>query len=220
MAISQLVGQQASGTSSTSSATATYPGATTAGNLLIATAWVNKATDTTAISGWTKAIGVAQSTVATNAIFYKLATGTETTVTVTGGSTAARIHIYEYTGNANPIVLDGINSSPNATSTTSVTGPSITTINANDLLFASLGTGVAITAPTAGNGFTLEQSLPSPIRLIDADQIVSATGTYNATFAWTTTSYNATTIAAFQAASSGGGGTGTASQSMSLLGVG
>src|SRR3982751_1054812 len=100
MAISRITSQDAKGASTTTSVSATYPGATTSNNLLIASIYSNGGTGTfTGRSGWTQRSQQVAGGIFIN-IYDKIADGTETTVTAndTAGS-LMKIHIYEYTGN-------------------------------------------------------------------------------------------------------------------------
>lgn len=200
MAISRLSGQDAKAQANASSVTATYPGATTAGNLLVASAFSNLSSDTLAISGWTKAkTHIRGANVVT--LFYKLADGTETTVQVTtGAGTIIRLHIYEYTGNANPIVIDISNDGEDSGTNTSWLSPSITTTYVDDLLFIAEATTAGVTGVSFDSSFNLRQVDVTTCRLFDGDRIVNATGTYSTTASWTTGSRNIGVIIAFKAA--------------------
>lgn len=204
-AISRITGQDAKGAAAAASVTATYPGATTAGNLLVASLYANVGLGLESMTGWTKAKDAAINIGASVGLWYRLADGTETTVT--GAATGAgvmRIHIYEYTGNANPIVVDQVNGADNGGgSVTTVNSTAITTTNANDLLFAVFGVAPgAITSPSVDSSFNLRQA-DSTIRMFDADQIVAATGTYSTNGSWTTARTAGSLIVSFQAVASG-----------------
>jgi hypothetical protein len=195
MAISRLSAQDCKGASTTTSATATYPGATTAGNLLIATATSNLATDLD-IAGWSRAASFGLAT-ATADIFYRIATGTETTVTVTGGNTVTKIHAYEYSGLANPAIIDVVGALSNGSGVTATT-KSVTTQYANTLLIAVIAAQGSVTAPSFVAPFNILQTDAATIRLMDAEQIVSAAAAYSATANWTTAQITRTVIAAFR----------------------
>lgn len=217
MAISRLTGQDAKGLGATGTASATYAATPTQGNLLVATAFSNSASDALAISGFTKAASHQRGTSQTIALFYKLAgAGESTTVTVTGGNTTTRIHIYEYTGNANPVALDGTNQGV-GTNGTSWLSPSVSTTNTSDLVFIAMASSIIITGPSFDSSFNLRQADAS-IRLFDADRIVSSTGSYSSTASWTTNSVTQGVIVAFKAATITGGA--TVSGTGSLTGTG
>lgn len=206
MAIARLTGQDALAASTTTSVTATYPGATTAGNTLLASVYMNVTTGLATISGWTLLKEGAFSGTAQNvAIWGKIATGSETTVTASGatGATLMRIHIYEYSGMASSLTTDGTqNATSGVTNVTTLASGNITTTNASDLLFMALGTGGATTAHAFTNSFTKLQSDASAIRLVDANQIVTSTGTYSSTPTWTTSLRAGIAYVALQGASS------------------
>lgn len=201
MSISRLTGQDAKNVSTTTSVAIAYPGATTAGNLLIASVMANVAKANVDISGWNAIEGDLSSTAQTVAIYWKIADGTETTITATGTSaTVMKLHIYEYTGNdASP--LDQSNTSTsNVTSVTSLASASLSTTQADELLFVAFATAGNTTAHSVNSSFNLRQTDAANIRLFDADRIVASTGTYSTTGSWTTSVRGASAFATFKAA--------------------
>lgn len=216
MAISRLTGQDATNNSGNGNVVATYPGATTAGNLLIATVFSNQALGSNAISGWTSLVdGHAYGGQYDITILYKLADGSETTVTATSaGANHMVISIFEYTGNANPIQTDGTAAAQNTSSTvTSYTTPSITTTNANDLIFSVMSDGQG-TSPSWATSTTIGSNTADTFSHIFSGQnIVSSTQSgFSDTGSWTGASTAGSLIGAFQAA---GGGTTTSTSSTS-----
>ncbi len=134
--------------------TATYPTAATAGRLLIAVVAANGDTTINGPSGWTQIIN--ESGTVSQGIFYKLASGGETSISasVSANPGSIGLHIYEYAG-ANSL---GAVSSNTGTSNTPSSG-SIATTQTNELVF----TAIVIRANTtytntswnnAGEGFT------------------------------------------------------------------
>lgn len=208
MAISRLPGQDATGTSSTTSVTATYPGATTANNLLIAVCGDNDGnTGTQTLAGWTEAISFQQSSGTDCHIFFKIAAGSETSVTVSNANAASmRLAIYEYTGNVTASTLDKTaGSGSNLGATTCPTGTTATTTVADELcIVGALVGGVAASSPSWNNSFNARDTVASGlINLFTADRIVSATGAYTTTVTYTGASSGATgVIATFKAAAS------------------
>lgn len=206
MAISRLTGQDAKGaTTGATTVVATYPGATTANNLLIASVWCGGATAPT-ITGWTGATIGMNGTTAQLGLFFKLATGTETTVTANlTGTVIGKIHIYEYTGNANPISLD-VALTTNGNSTTGVTTFDTSTINTTDptdLIFATLGVNGTATTPAWTLGLTMLQQDATTLRLWDGNAIPGSTQTgFKGTSTWTNTLKPSAIIVAFKGASS------------------
>lgn len=203
MAISRLASQDAAGTSATTSVSATYPGATTAGNLLVASLYTITATSTVTFPSGFSAFSEDFSAGAQSVhVCYKIATGSETTITASAtGSSQMRIHIYEYTGNANPVSTDGNTGATSATTNvTTINSGNITTTNANDLLFVACATGGSSSAQSFSNSFNLRQTDAINIRLFDADQIVAATSTYSTAAAWTTSLRAGIVFGTFKAA--------------------
>src|SRR5690349_18776393 len=132
MAISRIATQDAKGASTTTSASATYPAATTSGNLLICTVFASVLTSNfTTPTGWNivKLQDLPASANRGTAIYARDADGTETTVTISAtGSVNTKIHIYEYTGAQSPYALDGTpNGSTSSGSVTSLLSGSVTT---------------------------------------------------------------------------------------------
>lgn len=203
MAISRLAGQTATGTGTSGTGTATYPGATTAGDLLIA---VLASSNSPALSGggtWTNLISrTFQGSTYTGGIWYKLATGSETTVTATS-TQYINLTILEYTGNANPIVTDGTAAANSSGSTTTTaTTPNITTTNANDLVFLAATMNSGATAFSWATS-TLISGPTSPFCAFIGEYIVSTIQTnFNDTGSWTGVTNVATLIGAFKAATS------------------
>jgi hypothetical protein len=175
MAISRLSGQDATGTGTTT-ATATYVGATTANNLLIAI--VGSLGSTSAgisTGGWTT-LKLAGNATLNAGVFYKLSAGTETAIGATGGATSTQIAIFEYTGNANPIFTDGVaGATVSGGLVSSQLTPSISTLNPNDLIFS---VALVLNAPNAssglgwGNGSTLI-GLNSGVKIVGGEKIVT-----------------------------------------------
>jgi len=173
--------QSARSQTNASTTVTTYGSATTAGNLLIAFGYTNTATASLTITGWTKAVDTTYSTSAQSVgIFYKIADGTETTVTLNGNS-ICRQHISEWSGLSNPAVTDGSNS--NAVSAVmSINTNSITTTVADTLLVCIGG----ISTSGAGtrswdSSFSVMLDDASAPRLLSGYRIVSSTGTYSTT---------------------------------------
>lgn len=199
--ITRIASQDAKGTSGTTSVSATYAATATAGHLLIAVIFANAGTIT--LTGWTHVAGSPQLHTGSGhvALMYKLAAGTEGTITATATSaTSMKIHIYEYQGNANPIALDGTpsgNTSDPSTVTSKAT-PNITTLLNGSLVIAAIAQSAAVTSLTWSNGFTDGQHDTS-VKIFDASLIASP-GVQSTTASWTTSSVAATLIAGFAAA--------------------
>ncbi len=210
MAISRLTGQDATGTSSTTSVNATYASTPTSGNLLIAVVGDNGANaGTTTITGWTRAITVASSTSNEGSIFYKVSNGAESTTVTANNSDAGNmeIAIYEYTGFTSP-VLDKT-SVGSGSGTTCGVGTTATTTDPNELLIVgAVGAGGAVTSPSWSNSYSLRNSVTNVTReTITGDQIVAATSAYTSTVTWTGAVSTAAGIqATFKSTASAGSG--------------
>ncbi|OLE76104.1 hypothetical protein AUG19_03415 [archaeon 13_1_20CM_2_54_9] len=95
-------------------------------------------------------------------------------------SQAANLHVIvaEYSGIA--AVVDAIATAGPVFGTAADSG-TLTTLTAGDLLFGHVVTGHLNHTFTAGTGYTLRQASPTGASAIE-DQLVSATGSYHATF--------------------------------------
>lgn len=206
------------GAANAASVTATFGAGATAGNTLVAFAYTNSGTGNPVISGFTRQINFPYSGTAQSINFYtKIAAGGETAIQMTGGSTISRIHIAEISGLLGSITTDQTNNN-SASTVTSLSTNSITTANANDIIFVCAGTstGEAGTQSWDSSFNTLRADATS-FRLFSGYQIVSATGTYSSTGTIGTTATNCGAfIIALQAASAGT----TNVPSLMLLGVG
>ncbi len=179
------------------SASATFPTSTTAGNLLVA--FVNSANATgggvTFTSGWTQAV---ISTSAGSAyLYYKKADGTETSVTHT--QTSARIitiGLFEYQGFTGDPTLDVTSSnistaSVSALSTTSTTGPTNVSQPALALAFVG-GTSNLAQWVSATNSFLPDYTtgVPSTGYLHAVVKELTTSAAVETTIGWTTARAN------------------------------
>jgi|GEM_PF-3472893 hypothetical protein len=222
--ITRVQSNSALGTANTS-ISASFTTATTAGN------WYGVLCRSGNQAGWTLSVSDTEGntwlslTAAVSAgshmsqIFYveNVKGGTTDTVTCTqssGVSGTMAILILEYSGIATSGSLDQQNQTAGTNNTATLTGASITTTNANDLVIGGAGLG-ANTTFTAGTGYTLDVS---DARLGWETQIVSSTGTFTPTMNSTTTASSWTfTTAAFKAAGAPPAG---APHQLTTLGVG
>jgi IPT/TIG domain len=203
-----------------SSVGVTYTVAQTAGNLNVIVVGWNDSTST--ITGVTDTSGnaysvaapvVVQSGTASQAIYYaKNITGAAAganTVTVTFSAAARHpdIRIAEYSGidTANPL---DTSAGAQGNTATSDSGPAATT-NANDLLVG--GNTVQSTTTAPGTGFT-SRGITADGDILE-DQIVSSTGSYNATATLDKVQQWIMQFAAFRAST----GTGGSAPNISLL---
>jgi len=197
MAIERIVAQDASGSTSGASVSATYASAPTKGDLLVAFVMSNKAPGTNVLTGWTKVVEATWSTSAqSGTCFAKVSDGTES-ATVTATATAAtimRLAIFELSGapaGTAPDVLlsstsDNLVSSNNRpeNGTGWPTGGAMHTYH-----FSFIGWGGATSAPLYGGGSPLYSTSRFAVHgegeLTDHSTHVS--GTIHArTWSWTT----------------------------------
>ena len=173
------------GTNGFTSVTATFTTAPTAGNLLIAVFGESGSNNINTPSGWQVAI-VDQNNSPGGAIFYKIASGSESTVTVTttGGTSTSYgmgLQLYEYSGMAATSPLD--DTASNSGTGTSLTSGSVTTTQAGDLLISGAAIMTAATF-TWGDSFTEEFDFQNPgtnVRSFSgADRVVASAGSYSA----------------------------------------
>ena len=183
-------GQTAGGTSVSATLTSVA-----AGNTIVAVCGATtNVTLAMTTSGFSSAIN--QSGTPSQAIFYKVATGGETTITCNSGASSTRlgIHAYNYSGMETTSVLDGTPGSNTGTSTTPSTGSTTTTL-ASTVLVGGITTAGDTGFATWTNTFTerndFQNSGNPGLRggYGGADRIVSSTGTYSTgatitSFAW------------------------------------
>lgn len=217
MAISRLTGQDATGTSLTTSVSAIYASTPTLNNLLIAIVASNNDGNLDTIAGWTLAIESSGSPASDISILYKVSNGAEST-TVTANNTGAslmELAIFEYSGLATSSVLDKT-ATGNGVGTTVSTGTTATTTIADELLIVGVGSSSLQTATSWSNSFTTRQVIGTVNTLLCSDRIVSATGAYETTL----TGGNVTTMGACIATFKTPSSTITpASKNLTLLGV-
>lgn len=190
-----LVQRNSADVASTSSTTLSFPGATTAGNIIIVAARIG-GTSTAAITDGTNTynadVSLNHAAFGTTYIFSapNASSVTTLTCTLTGGAATIRWIIYEYSGVSASSPLDKTSSLYTASGSVSCnSGNTATTTQASELLFGVLaGNGAEGTgAPTAGStqSYVLEDRIPvSPnARLSAEDVVVSSTGAFQADFA-------------------------------------
>lgn len=214
MVFLRLSGQDANGNNSVTNGqtTKTYPGGTTAGNLLIAAYQSGAASATAAsLTGWTQVGGAnvpLNNASATLACFYKIADGTESVITIAqaGASTTGQMHIYEYSGTANPAVAEANNSSTSisVSGSSRVTG-TITTLDPGDLVFVASATNAANGGSSTGwwvSASVLQAGGTN--RLIVGEYLPgSALTGFQDTASWNTARTNSAMIVAFKAKKAG-----------------
>jgi hypothetical protein len=204
--------------STSSAATVTLPGIPAANNLLVMAITHNSSTAITDPSGWTKTVAGTSYNSSSDwgGVWYKLAAGTESSIT-TGATGTLAIGVVEISGNANPIVTDGTAATNATTAVTSKSTPSITTVNANDVILpifmkitSSAGSFTTSTplvnaAPGGGQYVAIGAYTPNATQIAFTD-----------TLTWTSSTSVIAFIQAFKAPAPT---TGTPSN-MGLLGIG
>jgi len=211
------------GTNGFSSVTATFTTAPTAGNLLIAVFGESGNNIINTPSGWQVAV-VYQNTSPGGAIFYKIASGSESTVTVTTtlGSSMSYgmgLQLYEYSGMAATSPLDAV-ATPSSGSGTSLTSGSVTTTQACDLLISGAAINTAATF-TWGSSFTEEFDFQNPgtnrRSFSGADRAVTTATSYSASATASASAAWSMVLAAFKVAAATPTPTPTATPSVALV---
>ena len=162
------------------------------------------------MSGYTSAVGPTSNSNLTQEIYYKIAAGTETSVSCTNSTGSANVvvwlTVFEYSGMETTGVVDQTATSTGSSSTPS-TGTTGTTTVADSLLIAGLYTDSDSTYSSWTNSFTeeSEQTQPNPGASASgtASRIVSSTGTYSTSATATNSSSWIGQIATFKSGSGG-----------------
>ena len=130
------------------SGSASFSTAATAGYLLVAICSSNGAYTITAPSGFSTAIN--EPSDPAQAIFYKVATGGETTISCTYSGGTDAIQIMEFSGTENVSPLDAVNTVTSSGSSGTASSGTVTNNNYNDLLIA----GITSDTNTSPSGWT------------------------------------------------------------------
>src|SRR5260370_1144790 len=148
-------------------------------------------------------------------IWYAPANASGADTVIINLSQTANVHliIAEYSGvaTANPIDVVAVSNS-GATAGTAVDSGSVTTLASGDLLCGHVVTAYLNHTFTPGTGYTLENTTPTGASAIE-DQLVSATGSYHATFTLNSADYWIASLVAIKPAVS----TATASSSLPTI---
>lgn len=195
--------------STSASVVATFGAATTVGNMLVATVYADAAAP--AISGWTQITNNNFRLLHNVAMYYKVADGTETTVTATAtAATVMKLHVYEMNGTPTPVVIDGTPGTSASVSTgTTLESGALTTTNPRTFVlgtFATAGDLTPLNATTSTGTDIYMPVMSKDIRLLDVitfrapsmqNPLLSGS-TFTA--AWGSTGFAGTILAAFDAA--------------------
>ena len=130
--------------------------------------------------------------------------GNTTTVTLSG-SKYMEVHLYDYSGLDTSSPLDASATPQTGTSVTGTSG-TLTTSNANDLLFGFFHSDNNVTN-TAGSGFTGRTLSAEGGYPLAEDKYVTSANSYSATMGFSGSADYVGFLVAFKAASSGGGST-------------
>ena len=120
---------------------ASYTTAATAGDLLVVVCSSGGAgTFSITQAGFTAAKN--ESSTASQAMFYKIAAGGETTITcnTTGSTMPMSVQVFEYSGIENTNLVDAVNTTTSTGTGTALSSGSLSSLNSNDLLFAAVTT--------------------------------------------------------------------------------
>lgn len=128
---------------------------------------------------------------------FNIAAGANT-VNFSGAASNQRVFIAEYSGLTTTDPIDKSHSA-SGTSTTPASGATTTTAQAKELAFGATGNSDGSVTPTAGAGWTLEPTIDDFFAA--EDQILSSTGTPNATWNAIVSAPWGSIVATFKAAS-------------------
>lgn len=193
-------------TSATATATATFSAAT-AGNLLVvcemgfASGQTNAATFDVPAGYTSAAVLSPNATTAICRIFYKVAAGGETSVSVTESAVQAaeiQIEVFEF-GGASTWALDKTNTNTSASATSISTGSTGTLTSATGIAIAAVSVDAANGGGEAWNS-SFTNVNHSTDKLLAGYLITSATTALNPTGSWTTSRVPVAAIATFTAA--------------------
>ncbi len=183
--LTQSNSAQASSTTVSQSFTSTV----TAGDLLIIVCGMAASTSSTISVPAGFATAKNESGMPSQGIFYKIATGTESTLTCTFSTSGnSVIQIYEYSGMHTYMSLDAVNTVASTGSGMSFSSGSLTTTHDNDLIFASITIDSGSVIGNWGSSFIAEQANGSTVGKktsqfysAGADFISVSAGTYSTT---------------------------------------
>lgn len=172
-------------------------------NLLVAVVfWTSAPGTVTPPSGWSLAVNQARGTTQEVSIYYKVASGEGTSWTwTTANSIISAGRLYEASGCSatQASVLDKTASADGGTGavTSQTSGTTAATTITNELAIAGLSlSGASGGSESVTNSFTI---FGTNARGLSADKTLSATGTVETTFAWTTARTACAAVATFKA---------------------
>lgn len=197
-AVAQMV-QVKTAAANSNTVSATLSPAAKANHLLVVVCAARTVVAFTTPSGFS----VAKSELTTapvQAIYYKVATGSETTVSCAGGGNARRgIQLYEYSGTATSSPLEAVNATQSTGSTRYASTGTVNTTSPNALIVGAIiaqSSGTGASAWT--NSFTERADFTSTARFVGADFYSSSAGAYSSTATMSVASKWRGQIAAFK----------------------
>ncbi len=181
-----LVSTANSVTNGGTSVSASLPSVATANDLLIAVCGAHDAVTITGPAGFSTAKN--ESGTPSQAIFYKVAAGTEQTLSCTSSASVRfGIQIYEYSGMVTSTPLDATNTTASTGTSASPASGSVVTTAANDLILAAVTINTSTSVTGWNSTFTLENNFSNGgsknaiSTYSGADRFVAVTGTYSST---------------------------------------
>lgn len=211
-----VVIQSTSGTGVAGAATpSNWSGATTAGNLLVATVLAARSAlagvpTITPPAGWTAVNddgteGTAAGSAMRGAVYYYANAPSESSPAAWASSTfmgTGPLHVvlYEVSGclTASPLDVSSHTNGDGSLVSSKSTGTTGTTAQATEIAIGLAGINTATTSPSATNSFTVGSSATN--QNISIYKILSATGTVESTVSWTTVGRAVGAIATFKGA--------------------
>ncbi len=197
-AVAKLVQVQSAAANGTT-ISATYSPAAKTNHLLVIVCASRTVTPFTTPTGFT----VAKSELTTapvQAIYYKVATGGETTVSCRSTGTSRKgIQIYEYSGTLTSTPLETVNAATSRGTSTTASSGALTTTSPKALVVAAIVAQSSGTGVTAwSNSFTERADFTSTARFGGADRYTTTSGSYTTAATMTVSSTWRGQIAAFK----------------------
>lgn len=190
------------------SVTTAFPGANTAGDLIIAFVRASTTTQYVAVSdsrgnSYVEAVRQAQTSDGHQIrIFYarNVAGGSNAvTASFSGTNGHPSLSVFEYSGFSGTVSLDRT-AGAQGRSTQAASAPTAQTTSPNELVFAGLGLPSSSKATvTSGSGYTLVQQITSGSRFAAEDRVVSALGSFTGTFNLSASANWSAVVATFSA---------------------
>lgn len=187
--------QFASNQTASTSTVVTPSATTTSGNLLVAIVYEDASNSSTlgitdsASQTWLQVGSTITIGNAALAMFYKANSTAVTTITGTSTTSATLpVCVYEISGIATSLPLDGFATASNVATGLSLTSGALTTTNANDILIFGAGKSSAETGSwTAGSGFTTQTPVTNARANIERKTVAATQAATTTTLTWGST---------------------------------